>query len=52
MRENGFYWVKHEGMRFVAEWGYGHWYLPGISSRYTDNDFTYIADQPIKASIE
>jgi len=52
MREPGFYWVRYV-VPYVAEWGADDkWYLPGLTQPYADKDFTYIADQPIKASIE
>lgn len=51
MRENGFYWVRYV-VPYVAEWDGADWYLPGHISPYEDKHFSYIADHPIKASIE
>jgi len=34
MREPGFYWVRRYTVPYIAEWGGGYWYLPGISDKF------------------
>lgn len=50
-RENGFYWIKHDGAWKVAEWDDNGWYLPGLTNTFKDDDFGHVGNYQLKVKL-
>lgn len=51
MREDGYYWVRQDGIWRIAEWDSGQWLIHGISpdeEKYTDDDLDEINEMRIQ----
>ena len=47
-RQEGYYWVKYEGVFEIAKWTTFGWLLTGGTPYFEDSDFEHINENRIK----